>query len=101
MYLVYLFKEKKTGEIIYVGSSSRPSARLKEHGAQLRGDKQPCKIHNYMNAKKLKLYKDVEVIWVDSANDKNEMLELETEMIPRAVSSSSMSIFSARALTAA
>ena len=31
MYIVYLFKEKETNEVIYVGSTSRPIVRLKEH----------------------------------------------------------------------
>jgi len=77
MYLVYLFKEKKSGNIIYVGSSSRPSARMKEHCAALRGDKPQQKIHQYMNKNNLEFYKDVDVIWCDVANDKNDMLKLE------------------------
>lgn len=77
MYLVYLFKEKKIGKVIYVGSSSRPAARMKEHCAALRGDKKQQKIHLYMNKKNLELYKDVDVIWCDVANDKKDMEKLE------------------------
>jgi predicted GIY-YIG superfamily endonuclease len=77
MYLVYLFKEKRTGKIIYVGSSSRPAARLKEHRAQLMGHKRANNIHKYMNENNLELYVDVEVIWVDCADDRKTMLELE------------------------
>lgn len=79
MYLVYLFKEKESGKIIYVGSSSRPSARMKEHHHQLNGMKKPSNIHKYMNEKGYKFYKDVEVIWVDSAENREEMLKKEEE----------------------
>lgn len=77
MYLVYLFKEKSNNEVIYVGSSSRPSARLKEHNHQLNGMKKPNNIHKYMIEKGLKLYKDVSVEWVDCVDNKEEMLKLE------------------------
>ena len=77
MYMIYLFKEKLTGDIIYVGSSSRPAARLKEHNYQLQGLKKTNNIHSYMNKNNLKLYKDVEVIWVDCADSKDEMWKLE------------------------
>ncbi|KIP23794.1 GIY-YIG catalytic domain protein [Bacillus thuringiensis serovar morrisoni] len=79
MYLVYLFKEKSSGEIIYVGSTARPTARLKEHREQLEGRKRPNRIHRYMRDEKLTLYKDVEVLWCDCARDKEEMLKLEEE----------------------
>ena len=79
MYTIYLFKEKSNGEIIYVGSSARPSARLKEHNHQLSGSKPQNNIHKYMNEKGLKLYKDVEVIWCDCADTKEEMWELEEQ----------------------
>lgn len=79
MYTVYLFKEKSSEEVIYVGSSARPSARMKEHIHQLNGSKSPNNIHRYMIEKGLKLYKDVEVIWVDCAETKEEMWELEEQ----------------------
>ena len=31
VYYIYLFREKKTGKVIYVGSSARPMERIKEH----------------------------------------------------------------------
>lgn len=77
MYLVYLFKEKETGNIIYVGSSSRPSARMKEHMAAINGEKTVQNVHSYMIENGLKLYKDVEVIWYDIAESKEEMYKLE------------------------
>ena len=80
MNLIYLFKEKSTNEIIYVGSSSRPSARMKEHIQTLKGDKQSNqKIYKYMNSKNLKFYIDVEVIWVDCADTVSEMRKKEEE----------------------
>lgn len=80
MYLVYLFKEKKTGEIIYVGSSARPAERMKEHVQAIDGRKK-CNmpLYKYINSKGLKLYKDIEVIWVDAAKDKESMYELEAQ----------------------
>lgn len=80
MYTVYLFREKATGKIIYVGSSSRPSARMKEHLLVLRGAKQNNqKIYSYMRDKGLQLYKDVEIIWVDCADTMEEMHDLEAQ----------------------
>lgn len=78
-YVIYLFKEKKTNEIIYVGSTSRPATRMKEHLHQMNGIKKPSKIHEYMIERGLKLYKDVEIIWCDCADSKESMLELETK----------------------
>lgn len=77
MYLVYLFKEKNSNEVIYVGSSARPAERMKEHIQALNGKKNINNIHKYMIENDLRLYKDVEVIWVDSAEGKDGMLELE------------------------
>lgn len=77
MYTVYLFKEKTTGHIIYVGSTARLSARLKEHRHQLSGARNPNNIHRYMIENNLKLYKDVEVVLVDCADTKEEMWSLE------------------------
>jgi len=79
MYVVYLFKEKKTGRVLYVGSSARPAERMKEHMQSLMGMKARTKVHEYMVENHLKLYRDVEVIWVDSGKDKNEMIALEEQ----------------------
>lgn len=80
MYTVYLFREKVTGKVIYVGSSARPSARMKEH-LQILDERKPNnqKIYDYMRNNGLKFYKDVEVIWVDCADNKEEMYELEAQ----------------------
>lgn len=79
MYMVYLFREKATGEVIYVGSSARPMPRLKEHRQQLNGSKKPNKIHQYMAEKNLELYQDVTVEFVYNAESREEMLEVEEE----------------------
>lgn len=70
MYIVYLFKEKETNEVIYVGSTSRPIVRLKEHKQQLLGMKPQNAIHRYMTEKKLKLYDDVEVVFTKECRNK-------------------------------
>jgi predicted GIY-YIG superfamily endonuclease len=79
MYVVYLFKEKRTENIIYVGSSARPAERLKEHQQALDGKKPQSLVHKYMNENNLKLYRDVEVIFCDNGKDKDEMIKLEEE----------------------
>lgn len=58
---VYVFVEKSSDTPIYVGSSSRLSARLKEHVESIRGSRRKQKIHAYMNLMGLELYRDVEV----------------------------------------
>lgn len=77
MYIVYLFKEKRTDKIIYVGSSARPAARMKEHKQALLGLKKRSKIHRYMLQNNLEFYRDIEVIWVDYGNTREEMIKLE------------------------
>lgn len=80
MYLVYLFREKESGKVIYVGSSARPAARMKEHVATLEGRKPTnMKVYDYMRENNLELYKDVEVVWVDRADDDVSLRELEAE----------------------
>ena len=79
MYIVYLFKEKVTDNIIYVGSTSRPTTRMKEHNQQLSGIRKPSKIHEYMIKNELELYKDVVVEWVDVGVDMEDMLRIEEE----------------------
>ena len=77
MYLVYLFREKSTGNVIYVGSSARPAERMKEHMRSLRGEANQTQIHKYILDKGLELYRDIEVVWCDYGKDKDEMIELE------------------------
>lgn len=77
MYAVYLFQEKKTGNIIYVGSTSRWSARMKEHQRALRDGKGSGAIHKYMNANNLRLVDDVRILWEATADNAEDMLKLE------------------------
>lgn len=77
MYIVYLFREKRNGNVIYVGSSARPIVRLKEHKQQLEGMKKPNKIHKYMIKNNLRLYDDVSVEFVKETKNKQEMLKEE------------------------
>ena len=80
MYAVYLFVEKSTQKVIYVGSSARPAARMKEHVAMLEGRKDRMqKIHEYMISNGLKLYKDVAIVWIDCADSMEEMHDLEAQ----------------------
>jgi len=80
MYLIYLFKEKSNNTVFYVGSSARPSARMKEHLLCLNGSKQNNqKVYSYMKERNLQFYKDVEVIWVDCAESRQEMYNLEAQ----------------------
>lgn len=80
MYIVYLFKEKLTNKIIYVGSTSRPIVRLKEHKQALNGIKNRQKIHTYMINNNLKLYDDVIVEFVKECENKQEMLNEEEKL---------------------
>ena len=78
MYIVYLFKEKSTDKVIYVGSSARPAERMKEHNLVIKGSKHSNqRIYDYIRDHGLKLYKDIEVVWVDCADSREEMYDLE------------------------
>ena len=79
MYIVYLLREKQSGEVIYVGSSARPITRLNEHQQALNGIKPPSKVHQYMLSHNLTLYKDVEVVFTDVGKNKAEMVALEEQ----------------------
>ena len=82
MYLVYLLKEKRTNKVLYVGSSARPSERMKEHRQAILGSKEELlkyPLYKYIRENGFKLYKDIEVIWVDVADDRQSMYELEAE----------------------
>lgn len=79
MYIVYLFREKSTNSVIYVGSSSRPIVRLKEHRQQLSGAKKQGRIHRYMCEHNLKLYDDVSVEFIKECKNKDDMFKWEEE----------------------
>ena len=84
VYYIYLFREKKTGKVIYVGSSARPMQRIKEHiqCAEFRKktrNNNHQKIYLYLRDNNLELIKDVEIVWVERVEDKEESLRLEAE----------------------
>lgn len=80
MYLIYLFKEKETGKVIYVGCSSRPSERMKEH-IQAAEKRKPTNmaIYKYMWEHDLEFYRDIEVVWTDCAETRDEGYALEEQ----------------------
>lgn len=80
MYSIYKFVEKSTDKVIYVGSTARFSARMKEHGLAIIGSKPQSKIHKYLAENNLQLYKDIEVIICDSATTKELAHELESNL---------------------
>lgn len=80
-YFIYLFRVKKTGEIIYVGSTKAIGKRLNEHRRAFREQKHELPIHAYMKENHLKLFDDVEVCIVEylSEGTKAQILELEAK----------------------
>lgn len=80
-YFIYLFRVKKTGEVIYVGSTKAIGKRLNEHRRGLRETSHQIPIHEYMNQKGLKLFDDVEVSIVEYFEDtpKEKVLEVEAK----------------------
>ncbi len=81
MYYIYLFREKETGNVIYVGSTMYISNRLNEHRRAFREEKHELPIHTYMKGKNLKLFDDVEVCIVKELpnSTKEEVLKVEAE----------------------
>ena len=80
-YFIYLFREKKTQKVIYVGSCKNIGRRLNEHRRALREPKRENPIHKYMRENDLKLFDDVEVAIVEYSNNmtRAEALELEAK----------------------
>lgn len=80
-YLIYLFRVKTTGTVIYVGSTKQIGQRLNEHRRAFREKNHELPIHTYMKAHNLKLFKDVEVCIVDYLENvsREKALELEAE----------------------
>lgn len=80
IYFVYLFREKITQKVIYVGSTSRPTERIKEHIQIAEGRKSNNQnIYKYLNENNLELFKDVEIVWVERVKEKELALKLEEE----------------------
>ena len=80
IYYVYFFREKRTGKVIYVGSSSRPMERIKEHMQCYEGRKKNNQeIYKYLKHNNLELLKDVEIVFAERVKEKHKALELESE----------------------
>ncbi len=60
-YFIYLFREKETNTVIYVGSTRQITERLNEHRRAFRDKSHELPIHRYMRNNNLKLFEDVEV----------------------------------------
>lgn len=83
LHYVYIFVEKETEKVIYVGSTSRLSPRLKEHRECCEGKRkgtQYQKIHQYMNTNHLILFEDVEVRLVSQVDGREEAMKRESEL---------------------
>lgn len=80
-YFIYLFRVKKTGEVIYVGSTRAIGQRLNEHRRGLKESKHELPIHAYMKEHGLKLFDDVEVCIVEYFQNvpKEKALQVEAE----------------------
>lgn len=78
-YFIYLFREKKTGKVIYVGSTKAIGKRLNEHRRAFREEGRMLPIHVYMKEQGLKLFDDVEVCIVEFLQNvsKEDALEVE------------------------
>lgn len=84
VYYIYLFREKESQKVIYVGSSARPMERIKEHIQVSEGRKESNQaIYKYMKSNNLELIKDVEIVWVERVGDKEEALKLEADYFYR------------------
>lgn len=78
LYYIYIFRVKKTGVILYVGSTRTIGNRINEHRRGMREDRRAQPIHKYLKANGLELIKDVEIAVVDTATTKQEALEKES-----------------------
>lgn len=80
-YFIYIFRVKKTGDVIYVGSTKAIGKRLNEHRRGMRELSHQLPIHKYMKMNNLKLFSDVEVCIVEYFLNatKKDVLEKEAE----------------------
>lgn len=78
LYYIYIFRVKKTGAIIYVGSTRTIGSRINEHRRGMREVRRAQPIHKYLKANDLELIKDVEIAIIDTATTKQEALEKES-----------------------
>ena len=78
-YYIYLFKVKKTGRVIYIGSTWRIGNRINMHRRSMREPDRAQPIHKYLHANNLQLFRDVEIDIVDTTLGKDKAMELESE----------------------
>lgn len=78
LYYIYIFRVKKDGRIIYVGSSRTIGARINEHRRGMREKQREQPIHTYLLLNNLKLIEDIEISIIDTAETKREALEKES-----------------------
>ena len=78
-YYIYLFKIKKTGRVIYVGSTWRIGNRINMHRRSMREPDRAQPIHKYLHANKLELIRDVEIDIVDTVLGKENAMKLESK----------------------
>lgn len=78
LYYIYIFRVKKTGVILYVGSTRTIGRRINEHRRSMREDIRSQPIHKYLKANNLELITDVEISIIDVAESKQEALDKES-----------------------
>lgn len=78
LYYIYIFRVKKTGVILYVGSTRTVGRRINEHRRGMREDIRSQPIHKYLKANNLELITDVEISIIDVAESKQEALDKES-----------------------
>ena len=78
-YYIYLFKIKKTGRVIYVGSTWRIGNRINMHRRSMREPVRAQPIHKYLHANNLELIRDVEIDIVDTVLGKENAMKLESK----------------------
>ena len=78
-YYIYLFKIKKTGRVIYVGSTWRIGNRINMHRRSMREPDRAQPIHKYLHANNLELIRDVEIDIVDTVLGKENAMNLESK----------------------
>ena len=78
-YYIYLFKIKKTGRVIYVGSTWRIGNRINMHRRSMREPDRAQPIHKYLHANNLEMIRDVEIDIVDTVLGKENAMKLESK----------------------
>lgn len=80
---IYVFKEIKTGKIIYVGQTRYLGRRLNEHRDSLKDTTLHTSIYVYMREHQLEFFRDVEIDIVGYTQDIDEASKLESEFIKK------------------